>query len=109
MTEIRGRVVARAHAHFCEPQASSHAALRIPRSVARVERHGARRCVPIPGRCTYPRTAADTKWEPLAATPAYPEYVSGYSGVAGAFSRALEDVLGTRHLGLTLTPRPHRA
>lgn len=36
-------------------------------------------------------------------TPAYPEYVSGYNGFTAAFSGALEKVLGTRHLQLTLT------
>ena len=49
-----------------------------------------------------PATAQDTDWVPLVATPPYPEYVSGYSGVTGAFSRALARTLGTSNLDLTL-------
>jgi hypothetical protein len=49
-----------------------------------------------------PRTIADTTWVPLLVTPPYPDYVSGYSGVTGAFTRALTRTLGTRHLNLTL-------
>jgi hypothetical protein len=37
------------------------------------------------------------------ATPPYPDYVSGYNGVVGAYTQALQDSLGTRHLDLTLT------
>jgi hypothetical protein len=49
-----------------------------------------------------PATTADPSWVPLLVTPPYPEYVSGYSGVTGAFANALERVLGTSHLQLTL-------
>ena len=35
-------------------------------------------------------------------TPPYPEYVSGYSGVTGAFTRALAGTFNTRHLQVTL-------
>jgi hypothetical protein len=49
-----------------------------------------------------PATAADPGWTPLLTTPPYPDYVSGYSGLTGAFTRALEDTLDTRHLQLTL-------
>ncbi len=49
-----------------------------------------------------PATTADTSWTPLLTTPPYPEYVSGYSGLTGAFTQALEDTLNTRHLQLTL-------
>jgi hypothetical protein len=35
-------------------------------------------------------------------TPPYPDYVSGYSGLTGAFTRALADTLDTRDLQLTL-------
>ena len=49
-----------------------------------------------------PATVADPAWTPLLATPNYPEYVSGYSGVTGAFTRALGEVLDTRHLRVTL-------
>jgi hypothetical protein len=47
-------------------------------------------------------TTADPTWLPLLTTPPYPEYVSGYSGVTGAFTRALARTLDTRHLKLTL-------
>ena len=50
-----------------------------------------------------PATEADTTWTPLLTTPAYPSYVSGYSGLTGAFTRALQDALRTRDLDLTLT------
>jgi hypothetical protein len=49
-----------------------------------------------------PATTADPSWTPLLTTPAYPEYVSGYSGAIGAFTRALADTLDTRQLQLTL-------
>ncbi|HEY2657777.1 MAG TPA: vanadium-dependent haloperoxidase, partial [Solirubrobacteraceae bacterium] len=49
-----------------------------------------------------PATTADPSWTPLLTTPPYPEYVSGYSGLTGAFTQALEDTLDTRHLQLTL-------
>ena len=49
-----------------------------------------------------PATTADPSWTPLLTTPPYPEYVSGYSTLTGAFTRALADTLDTRHLQLTL-------
>jgi hypothetical protein len=49
-----------------------------------------------------PDTAADPSWVPLLVTPPYPGYVSGYSGVTGAFSRSLQSVLGTDQLDLDL-------
>jgi hypothetical protein len=48
-------------------------------------------------------TTADPSWTPLLVTPPYPEYVSGYSGVTGAFARGLADALGTDQLDVTLT------
>lgn len=45
-----------------------------------------------------PATLSDAQWTPLLTTPNYPEYVSGYSGVTGAFTTALATVLSTRHL-----------
>jgi hypothetical protein len=50
-----------------------------------------------------PATVADPNWTPLLTTPAYPDYVSGYSGLTGAFTQAVEDALGTPDLHLTLT------
>jgi hypothetical protein len=45
----------------------------------------------------------DPTWTSLIPSPPYPDYVSGYNGVMGAFTQALEDTLGTRHVALTLT------
>ena len=50
-----------------------------------------------------PATIADPDWTPLLTTPPYPDYVSGYSGLTGAFTRSLADALDTRHL----QPHPH--
>jgi hypothetical protein len=49
-----------------------------------------------------PATTADPDWKPLLTTPPYPDYVSGYSGLTGAFTRSLADALDRRHLKLTL-------
>jgi hypothetical protein len=49
-----------------------------------------------------PATSADPSWTPLLTTPPYPDYVSGYSGLTGAFTRALAETFRTRHLHLTL-------
>lgn len=49
-----------------------------------------------------PDTDVNATWVPLLTTPPYPDYVSGYSGVTGAFTRALQKTLGTRHLDVTL-------
>lgn len=50
-----------------------------------------------------PATTADPSWQPMLATPPYPEYVSGYSGLIGAFTRALGETFQTRQLQLTFT------
>jgi hypothetical protein len=47
-------------------------------------------------------TAADPNWAPLLTTPPYPEFVSGYSGLAGALTRSLTEALRTHHLRLSL-------
>jgi hypothetical protein len=49
-----------------------------------------------------PLTTADPPWQPLLATPPYPDYVSGYTGVICSFVEALKETLNTRHLRLTL-------
>jgi hypothetical protein len=49
-----------------------------------------------------PNTSADPAWTPLLTTPNYPDYVSGYSGVTGAFTQALQEALNTRKLNLVL-------
>ncbi len=45
-----------------------------------------------------PDTLVNTSWLPLLTTPPYPDYVSGYSGVTGAFTRSLQKTLGTGQL-----------
>jgi hypothetical protein len=50
-----------------------------------------------------PATSPDPSWVPVIATPAYPEYPSGYNAVAATVSQSLADAFHTRHLELTLT------
>jgi hypothetical protein len=47
-------------------------------------------------------TDPDPTWTPVIASPPYPDWVSGYNGVVGAYTRALQEVLGCRDLRLTL-------
>jgi hypothetical protein len=49
-----------------------------------------------------PATEADPAWEPLVATPPYPDYSSGLNSVVGAATRALTRVLGTDRIDLRL-------
>jgi hypothetical protein len=42
-----------------------------------------------------PDTVAETGWQPLVATPPYPEYSSGLSAFGAAATRTLEDFYGT--------------
>jgi hypothetical protein len=49
-----------------------------------------------------PDTVPNTSWTPLLTTPPYPDFVSGYSGVTGAFTRSLQKTLGTGQLDVTL-------
>jgi hypothetical protein len=49
-----------------------------------------------------PATIADPTWVPLAPTPNYPEYPSGYNAFTSATSHGLENLFQTRHLQLTL-------
>lgn len=41
-----------------------------------------------------PATTADPGWTPLAATPVYPDYVSGHAMVTGAFAATVRRFLG---------------
>ena len=50
-----------------------------------------------------PDTVADTAWEPLVATPPYPDYVSGFNGVTGALTRSLSRILGHGQVDLNIT------
>ena len=47
--------------------------------------------------------AVDPAWNSVIPSPPYPDYVSGYNGVMGAYSQALEEALKTEQLDLTLT------
>jgi hypothetical protein len=49
-----------------------------------------------------PLTTADPTWQPLLATPPYPDYVSGYTGIICSFVEALKETVNTRHLQLSL-------
>ena len=51
-----------------------------------------------------PDTEQDASWVPLIAsgTPPYPDYVSGYSAVTGAFTQAFTRALQTSNLNINL-------
>jgi hypothetical protein len=49
-----------------------------------------------------PATTADPDWVPLAVTPPYPEYPSGYNAVTAATTGGLEELFDTQHLNLSL-------
>jgi hypothetical protein len=52
-------------------------------------------------------TVADPTWEPFVltppGTPPYPDYVSGFNGVTGAFTGSLSRILGGGALDLNIT------
>jgi hypothetical protein len=50
-----------------------------------------------------PDTVADPAWEPLVATPPYPDYVSGFNAVTGAYTGSLSRILGAGQLDLNIT------
>jgi len=49
-----------------------------------------------------PATIADPNWVPLATTPAYPEYSSGYNVLTAAFTGGLDGLFGTNRQNITL-------
>jgi hypothetical protein len=49
-----------------------------------------------------PDTVADPAWEAVIATPAYPEYTSGYNALTGTVTGGLEKLFGKKDLNLTL-------
>ncbi len=49
-----------------------------------------------------PATVPDPAWKPLAATPNYPEYPSGYNGFNATVTYGLEDLFQTRDVQMTL-------
>ena len=55
-----------------------------------------------------PDTVADTSWQPLGATPNFPEYPSAHACHSTAVVEALDAFFGTDKVSLTLTSRaPH--
>jgi hypothetical protein len=50
-----------------------------------------------------PATEADPTWEPMLASPPYPDYTSGLNSVIGAATQALTRVLGTDRIDLYMT------
>jgi hypothetical protein len=50
-----------------------------------------------------PATIVDPDWQPLLATPPFPEYVSGHSIFSGAAAAVLNTVLGTDEVTFTAT------
>jgi hypothetical protein len=57
--------------------------------------------IQLAGTDDNPATDSDPSWQPMLATPPYPDYVSGYSGLIGAFTRALRETFHTHQLQLT--------
>jgi hypothetical protein len=49
-----------------------------------------------------PDTTADPSWSPLLSTPAHPEYPSQHGCFTAAFTDALADALGTKHVNVTM-------
>ncbi|MGI5428808.1 vanadium-dependent haloperoxidase [Streptomyces sp. CA-179760] len=49
-----------------------------------------------------PATRADRDWEPLLATPAHPDYLSGHTTMGGALMRTLTGILGTPEVDLRI-------
>jgi hypothetical protein len=52
-----------------------------------------------------PDTVADTSWQPLGATPNFPEYPSAHACHSTAVAEALDAFFGTDKVSLTLTSR----
>jgi hypothetical protein len=52
-----------------------------------------------------PDTVADTTWQPLGATPNFPEYPSAHACHSTAVVEALDAFFGTDKVSLTLTSR----
>ena len=46
-----------------------------------------------------PRTEQDANWLPLIATPPYPEYPSGHTGLSGSIAATLQDFFKTDKVG----------
>ncbi|MCI0540733.1 MAG: phosphatase PAP2 family protein [Verrucomicrobiales bacterium] len=49
-----------------------------------------------------PETAADANWEPLLATPAFPEYVSGHSTFSGVAAELLAQFTGSERMAFSV-------
>jgi hypothetical protein len=50
-----------------------------------------------------PNTAGDPAWQPLIATPPYPDYTSGANNVTGAITRLLRSFFGTNEVTFLVT------
>ena len=48
-----------------------------------------------------PATEPDPSWEPLIATPPYPEHPSGHLGLSGSFVETLQEFFNTDRIGWT--------
>ena len=60
-----------------------------------------------------PQTEADAAWQPLANTPAHPEYPAAHGCATGAVAEVLRQFFGTKHIKMTFTSTvpgsvPHR-
>ena len=44
-----------------------------------------------------PGTVTDVEWEPLLATPPFPDYISGHSSFGGAFAGVMTNFFGENH------------
>lgn len=49
-----------------------------------------------------PATTADATWEPLVATPPYPEYASGHACITGAATNAFGRLFGPRSIDINI-------
>lgn len=49
-----------------------------------------------------PSTTADPTWEPLVATPPYPEYASGHACITGAATNAFGSLFGQRSIDMNV-------
>jgi hypothetical protein len=61
--------------------------------------------IPAAGTDNNPGTVADSTWQPLGATPNFPEYPSAHACHSTAVANALDAFFGTDKVSLTLTSR----
>ncbi len=56
-----------------------------------------------------PRTVGDRGWQPLVATPPYPDYTSGANNATAAMTRVLALFFGTENMTFSVTSEPTQA